>query len=59
MNQRTALTLVFAISMTAVLLALPILSMLGASSEQQAIAFVLILLVSADAGARAVLKDRR
>lgn len=59
MNERTALTLVFAISMTAVLLALPILSMLGASSEQQAIAFVLILLVSADAGARAVLKDRR
>jgi hypothetical protein len=59
MNERTALTLVFAISMIAVLLALPILSMLGASSEQQAIAFVLILLVSADAGARAVLKDRR
>ncbi len=59
MNERTALTLVFAISMTAVLLALPILSMLGASSEQQAIAFVLILLVSADAGARTVLKDRR
>jgi hypothetical protein len=59
MNERTALTLVFVISMTTVLLALPILSILGANSEQQAIAFVLILLVAADAGARVVLKDRR
>jgi hypothetical protein len=59
MSERTALRLVFALSMGGLAIALIVLSLLGASSEQQAIAFVLILLVSADAGARAVLKDRR
>jgi len=37
-------------------IALIVLSLLGASSEQLALVFVLILCVSADAGARVVLK---
>ncbi len=59
MNERTALTLVFTISMTAVLLALSVLSMLGVSSERQALVFVLILCVAADTASRVVLHYRR
>ena len=59
MNERTALTLVFVASMAAVVLALAVLSMLGASSQQMALAYVVILCVAADTGARVVLHYRR
>jgi hypothetical protein len=59
MSERTALILVFTISMTAVLLALSILSMLGVSSERQALVFVLILCIAADTASRVVLHYRR
>ena len=59
MSERTALTLVFALSMGGLAVALIVLSLLGASSEQMALAFVLILCVAADTGARVVSKYRR
>jgi hypothetical protein len=59
MNERTALTLVFAVSMAAVVAALAVLSVLGARSQQMALAYVVILCVAADAGARVVLHYRR
>lgn len=59
MSERTALTLVFALSMGGLAVALIVLSLLGASSEQMALAFVLILCVAADTGARVVIKYRR
>lgn len=59
MSERTALTLVFALSMGGLSIALTVLSLCGASSEQMALVFVLILCVAADTGARVVLKYRR
>lgn len=59
MKERTALILVFAISMTAVAVALSTLSMLGVSSERQALVFVLILFGAADTASRVVLHYHR
>ncbi len=59
MNERTALILVFTVSMTVVLLALSVLSMLGVSSERQVLVFVVILCVAADTASRVVLHYHR
>jgi hypothetical protein len=59
MNERQALILVFATSMVSVLLALFVLSLLGASSWLMTLAYLLIICVAADTGARVVLKYRR
>jgi hypothetical protein len=59
MSERRALFLVFAVSMVSVLAVLIVLSLLGASSWLMAFAYLLILCVAADTGARVVLKYRR
>jgi hypothetical protein len=59
MSERTALALVFALSMGGLSVALVVLSLLGASSEQQALVFVLILCVAADTASRVVLHYHR
>jgi hypothetical protein len=59
MSERRALLCVFATSMISVFLALFVLSLIGASSWLMGLAYLLILCVSADTGARVVLKYRR
>jgi hypothetical protein len=59
MSERTALTLVFALSIGGLSLVLVGLSLLGASSEQMALAFVVILCVAADTASRVVLHYHR
>lgn len=59
MKERTALIAVIGTGMGVTVLVLPLLSLIGASSQLIAIAYVLLLCLTADTAVRVALRYRR